>query len=440
MPLHSTPSIAYPFTVLSWALVVTLAIGFGNRCMSYYQTGSSSPEAVSNAADTIPANPEPRWWKGNLHTHSLWSDGNDFPEMISDWYRVRGYNFLAISDHNVLQEGQRWMAVSAVRSRSGDRALDAYVHRFGDRWVETRGENGTPNYEVRLKPLDEYRYLMEQRGQFILIPAEEITDKAEGKPVHMNATNLDHVIKPLGGATVRQAMESNLRAVLEQEKTLGREILPHLNHPNFGYGITFEDLAAVMAERFFEVYNGHPGVNHLGDASHPGVERMWDLANHLRVNKLGGSLLMGVATDDSHEYFGKPGSHPGRGWVVVRAAFLTPEHLIRAMKAGDFYCSSGVTLSDVRWHAEQKTLHVTIDPQEGAKYTTEYIVTHRSGEVDKIGRVAHTTEAMTSSYTLQGDETFVRAVVTSNKTPEDPVFENQKQQAWTQPFMASESP
>ena len=99
-----------------------------------------------------------------------------------------------------------------------------------------------------------------------------------------------------------------------------------------------------------------------------------------------------------------------------------------------------MTLSDVRWHAEQKTLHVTIDPQEGAKYTTEYIVTHHSGEVDKIGRVAHTTEAMTSSYTLQGDETFVRAVVTSNKPPEDPVFENQKQQAWTQPFMASESP
>ena len=28
-----------------------------------------------------------RWWKGNLHTHSLWSDGNDFPDMIVAWYR-----------------------------------------------------------------------------------------------------------------------------------------------------------------------------------------------------------------------------------------------------------------------------------------------------------------------------------------------------------------
>jgi hypothetical protein len=44
----------------------------------------------------------PRWFKGNLHTHSLWSDGDDFPEMIADWYKQHGYHFLAISDHNVL--------------------------------------------------------------------------------------------------------------------------------------------------------------------------------------------------------------------------------------------------------------------------------------------------------------------------------------------------
>ena len=48
---------------------------------------------------------ETRWWKGNLHTHSLWSDGNDFPEMIADWYRKNGYHFLALSDHNILKRG-----------------------------------------------------------------------------------------------------------------------------------------------------------------------------------------------------------------------------------------------------------------------------------------------------------------------------------------------
>ena len=32
-----------------------------------------------------------RWWKGNLHTHTLWSDGDDYPEMVLDWYKSRGY-------------------------------------------------------------------------------------------------------------------------------------------------------------------------------------------------------------------------------------------------------------------------------------------------------------------------------------------------------------
>ncbi len=36
-----------------------------------------NPE-IAAADDVIPRNPPLRWWKGNIHTHSLWSDGNDF--------------------------------------------------------------------------------------------------------------------------------------------------------------------------------------------------------------------------------------------------------------------------------------------------------------------------------------------------------------------------
>ena len=35
---------------------------------------------AQNAAQTTPQTSEQsllRWWKGNLHTHSLWSDGDD---------------------------------------------------------------------------------------------------------------------------------------------------------------------------------------------------------------------------------------------------------------------------------------------------------------------------------------------------------------------------
>lgn len=53
----------------------------------------------------------PKWFKGNLHAHSLWSDGDDFPEMVADRYREKGYHFLVLSEHNVLARGPRWKSV-----------------------------------------------------------------------------------------------------------------------------------------------------------------------------------------------------------------------------------------------------------------------------------------------------------------------------------------
>jgi hypothetical protein len=54
------------------------------------------------------------WFKGNTHTHTLWSDGDDFPEMVIDWYKAMGYDFIALSDHNILQAKEVWMDVKAV--------------------------------------------------------------------------------------------------------------------------------------------------------------------------------------------------------------------------------------------------------------------------------------------------------------------------------------
>jgi hypothetical protein len=211
------------------------------------------------ADDAVPANPGLKWWKGNLHTHSLWSDGDDFPEMIAGWYRTHGYHFLALSDHNILSEGQKWMPLATVEKRGGPDAVRKYRERFGGDWVETRADPMDGAMTVRLKPLDEFRHIVEERGRFMLIPGEEISDKVGKLPLHLNATNLRDMILPLGGSTIREAMAADLRAAEEQAKKTGREILVHLNHPNFGWAVTAEDLAHVIQEQFFEVYNGHTG-------------------------------------------------------------------------------------------------------------------------------------------------------------------------------------
>jgi hypothetical protein len=361
----------------------------------------------------------PRWWKGNLHTHSLWSDGDDFPEMIAAWYLEHGYNFLALSDHNILSTGVRWMPLSEIVDRSDDGVLKRYSDKFGASWVETRPATGSKGndsektpVEVRLKPLDEFRCLVEQAGKFIMIQGEEISDTVNGKPLHINATNLQELIRPVGGANMVEAMQNNLRVILEQEARTGRQILPHLNHPNFGYALTAQDIGHVIQERFFEVYNGHPGVNQLGNEEHMSIERMWDVANAIRLAQLDAPPLLGIATDDSHEYHGREGARPGRGWVMVRARHLTPEHLILAMKQADFYASSGVVLDEINYNAESKTLSLVIPAVSGVQFTTEFVATLKPATsnsndsetssppaIEQIGKVVASSNSLTPSYT-----------------------------------------
>src|SRR5213075_3272640 len=46
--------------------------------------------------------PQASWYKGNLHTHTLNSDGDSTPDDVAKWYREHGYRFLVLTDHNFL--------------------------------------------------------------------------------------------------------------------------------------------------------------------------------------------------------------------------------------------------------------------------------------------------------------------------------------------------
>ncbi len=401
------------------------------------------------------------WYKGNLHTHSLWSDGNDFPEMITRWYAERDYQFLAMTDHNVLSRGERWMPVEKIEARGGKTALGKYRDAMGEQWVETRevalagedGEADNKQLQVRLKGLAEYRGKFERPGEFLLMTGEEISDSVNGLPVHMNATNLRELIRPAGGKTIREAIAANMRSAIEQANEIGQPILVHLNHPNFGYAITAEDLAFVTDEKFFEVYNGHPGVNQLGDDKHASIEKIWDIANTIRIAKLKSPPLMGLGTDDSHYYHGRPGSQPGRGWITVRAKSLEPAELIAQINAGNFYASSGVVLEKVDFDSDQQRLAIQIKPVDGQTFETTFIGTPKdyddTTEVQRdkdgksmratriysadVGKVLATVTGTSPEYQLTGDELYVRAVITSSADHPNPSLKGQKQQAWTQP-------
>ncbi len=429
------------FPRVVWLVVVGLAA-----------VGGPSTWGQTESAIQKPESGELRWWKGNLHTHSFWSDGNDFPEMIARWYADRDYNFLALTDHNILSRGEKWISEATVLKRGGDSVLPKYRAGFGDAWVELR-QNEKGENEIRLKGLVEFRGKIEQPGKFLLIEGEEISDSVTRLPLHLNATNLQELLPPVGGATMREAMRNNLRAAQLQEQQTGQPILVHLNHPNFGWALTAEDIAAVPEERFIEVFNGHPSVNQLGDSRRASIEEIWDIANTLRLGKLNELPLFGLGTDDSHNYHGEKGARPGRAWVMVRSPTLDPQSLIRAMYSGDFYASSGVTLRSVEFNPDLKKLQLEIEPRDGVTYETKFIGTRRKfsdasePRLDdsgnplpttrkysiEVGEILATVSGLQPGYQLTGAELYVRAVVTASTPHPDPSYENQFEQAWTQP-------
>ena len=399
-----------------------------------------------------------------MHTHTFWSDGDDFPESAAKWYKENSYDFLVFTDHNILLEtpteglvrgnhrlidGELWQ-----RLRKDHPAVGKYTGLFGEDWVDIRPDDDEEYLQVRLKPLDEFRDMFEEPGEFLLVMGNEITDQ---QAVHFVAVHQDEVIPTVGGRPGERAymMREIVRRVDDYRERSGRNIYPALAHPNFTWAITAEKMLEVENLRYFEVYNGHPAVNNEGDDFRASTERIWDIVLSMRLASGSNQLLCGLATDDTHNYHAG-GATPGRGWVMVRCAELTPESLLDAIDRGDFYSTTGVTLSDISF--DGKKISVDIEHEVGVTYTTEYIgtlsgfdtssTTTLDGEgneisnttrtySDEIGQVLAVTGDLSSSYTLTGDELYVRVKITSSADQTDRItgVVIGRQMAWVQPVI-----
>lgn len=301
--------------------------------------------AAAPALRSAPAQSAPlRWFKGNTHTHTLNSDGDSSPDDVAKWYKSHGYNFLVLSDHNVLTSVE---------------ALDA---------LQGRDES------------------------FLLIKGEEVTDRFEGRPIHVNGLDIAERVEPQHGGSVLDVLQRNVDAI---RRVRG---VPHINHPNFGWAITAEEIQQVRNNKLLEIFNGHPMVNNAGGGGVPGLEQAWDAI------LTAGTLLYGIAVDDAHT-FKDPGNPdvagPGRGWVVVRAATLEPRAILAALEAGDFYASTGVELADLVVTA--RSMRITVREQSWAKYRIRFI--------GRGGRLLEEAVRSPAEYAFTGDEGYVRATV-----------------------------
>ncbi|MFH0919975.1 MAG: CehA/McbA family metallohydrolase [Fibrobacterota bacterium] len=240
------------------------------------------------------------WYKGNTHTHTMNSDGDAYPADAIRWYHDHGYHFIVLSEHN---------------------------------------------YHTHAGNLPE---MADLRHDFLVVPGEELSG---AKHVHFICFNSRW---PVDIFTVDRTLPVD--ALVREYAACAAKAggIPILNHPNWRFTATADDIAAAPEVCLLEIYNGNeddiynygftPSGNETDKKALPPVEDLWDdLLSR-------GKTVYGVGADDTHHYEkkGPQCCNPGRGFVMVHAPELSASALGKALLTGDFYASSGVALRESR--------------------------------------------------------------------------------------------
>lgn len=225
-----------------------------------------------------------RFWKGNLHTHSTRSDGKLEPEDVCGRYRARGYDFLCLSDHFLGKYDFPLTDTTAFRTDGFTTILGAELHA-----------NAT-------EAGDMWHIL------------------AVGLPADFAATAENET----GPELAERAFQAGAFLVIP--------------HPEW-YGLTQADARTIRNAHAVEVYNHTSQVHCARGGGSYFLDEML----------VGGRKINALAVDDAH--FNIPGDverDAFGGWVMVKAEENTPEALLEALKAGNYYSTQGPEIHAMR--------------------------------------------------------------------------------------------
>ena len=228
-----------------------------------------------------------RFWRGNLHTHSTRSDGVLDPAEVCRRYKAEGYDFLALTDHFIGVYDYPIVDTVPFRDAGFTTLLGAELH------------SGP------------------------MVNGELWHILAVGLPPDFRRSDTPHF-------EVIAGMESGPDLAA---RAVAAGAFVAIAHPQWS-GMTLADARSMTAAHAVEIYNHGCAV---------GCDRPDGFAIADLLLTEGRDLTM-IATDDAH--FSEP-DHFG-GWVMVKAPENTPDALLTALKAGDFYASQGPELRDVR--------------------------------------------------------------------------------------------
>lgn len=291
-------------------------------------------ENSMNRVDILPK--EGNLYKVNLHVHSTLSDGRFTPQELKEFYMTQGYHAVAFTDHrkciphNDLTD-ENFLALTGMEL---DFSLnDKYGNLF--KAVHLNAISYDPEKEIVAKDGEQASELIKQ-----------------GRPMEF----------PLINQTVAELKKEGFYVIL--------------NHPVWS-NMSSDDVAQVQGFDAMEVFNSIAVMfNNYSD----------DSAVYQYFLRAGGKAAP-IAADDCHRNFpdGTPSTEYAQAFVMVKAKELTYRAIMDAIKAGNFYASTGPMFENL-W-LEGDILHIECSPVSGV-----YV---HSGSLVKKSTVSEKTDCIT---------------------------------------------
>ncbi len=297
------------------------------------------------------------WYKGNLHSHTVNSDGKLTPAESVKLFQDNGYHFLCLSEHDLYTDYRKEFDSSEFIILPGLEASAVLFEKEGG---------------IRRKKVHHIHGIL----------GTELMQQKAVKPLfrHMERLEVPVYYGDWDGAAVAQQLADELAA---------RGCITTYNHPVWS---RVEEREFVDTDGIFglEIFN-YNTVNESGtgyDTAH------WDVM--LRK----GRRIHGFASDDNHNE-GLFDDACG-GYVWVKADGLTHDNIISALVEGNYYSSSGPKIYD--WGIREGVVYVDCSPVNRVNVIAGGYV--NGGRTVMCGSLQ---ETMTrAEYPLNGDETYVR--------------------------------
>ncbi len=245
------------------------------------------------------------FYKGNLHCHTVFSDGYKTPEEIKQMYKEKGYSFVAYTDHEHIINQSHLTDDDFVAIVGCEFAVKEFptVSTFAKR-------------DMKVAHLNFYA----------LDPKTEIT------PCY--SLVYDTKIKEFFRERIKFTKDCQRNYTVDSINNLISEMkkqgfLVSYNHPTWSLE-TALDYMNYKGIDFVEIYNNGCFIYGLSiDDEHVFSQML-----------MAGNKLYCTACDDNHNANIHKDDSFG-GWVVVNSNSLNYESIMEALKNGEFYASTG---------------------------------------------------------------------------------------------------